>query len=247
MKFVRSIGLIAGLAVAGVASAATVNVTLLSQLVGHNPDGPGGQGSVIAGLFRLTVTNTSGVATGGDIQVGKVFKTFCVEIGETLGNGSHVFDVNTEAYQGGASPFNPQPLVSQTAFLYTQYRAGTLTSLAGIASFDDTIQSDVEALQDALWFFQNQLGVADVDDNNTVVLSSKAAAFAAAANDAVANGAYGWAGGIGNVRILNMGGPAGGYPFGASQDVLALVPLPQGVGLASAGLLVLGARRRRSL
>lgn len=245
MNISRKFGTLSALALAlaAAANAATMNVTLLSQLVGHNPDGPGGQGSVIAGLFQVSITNTAGVTPGGDVVVGSTFKTFCIEIGETLGNGSHSFAVNTQSIQGGASPFNPQALESQTAFLYTMYRAGALTSLTGIASFSDAVQSDVEALQDALWFFQNQLGAPDVDDNNTVVLGTKAAAFAAAANDAVNNGAYGWAGGIGNVRVLNVG--AG--PTFTSQDVLALVPLPQGVGLASAGLLVLGARRRRSI
>lgn len=133
MRRVQMTGMLSALALAGAANAATVNVQLLSQLAGHNPDGPGGQGNVISGLFRLTVTNTSGVQTGGDIALGSVFKTFCIEIGETLGNGSHAFAVNTVSVQGGASPFVPQPLVSQTAFLYTMYRAGSLTSLAGIA------------------------------------------------------------------------------------------------------------------
>jgi hypothetical protein len=233
-------------ATAGAASAATLTADWQNPPItgSHDPDGVGGTGFQFTGFFEIGITSTAGLAiTGGDLFLGSTFKSFCVEIGETLNDGSHAFNVSSQSILGGASSNEPQALLSETAFLYTQYRAGTLASLAGVGTFGENL-ADLNAFQDALWHFQNQLG-------NTPT-SAKALAFIAAAEDAVDNGAYGWAGGLGNVRVLNVGGAvtgAGGeqYANGAAQDVLVLIPLPQGVGLASAGLLVLGIRRRRSL
>ncbi len=233
-------------AVAGSAHGAQLNAQWLSSLITgtHDPDGAGGTGNQFTGYFSITINDVSGLGvTGGDLFVGSVFRTFCVEIGETLGNGDNSFDVSSQSILGGQSSTEPQPLVSQTAFLYTRFRAGTLASLAGVGSFGENF-ADLNALQDAIWHFQNQLG-------NTPS-TGKAADLIAAANDAVDNGAYGWAGGLGNVRVMNIGGATTGgdgtqYANGADQDLLVLIPLPQGVGLASAGLLVLGARRRRGI
>lgn len=51
MRRVQMTGMLSALALAGAANAATVNVQLLSQLAGHNPDGPGG-GVPVAGAGR---------------------------------------------------------------------------------------------------------------------------------------------------------------------------------------------------
>ncbi|MBL0922130.1 MAG: hypothetical protein IBJ10_08390 [Phycisphaerales bacterium] len=236
-------GGLAALAFAAGAGAAQLNIADAGVGSSHNPDGTGGSGNIRGGLFRVTINNTTGLpasSIGGDIVAGKVFLTFCIEIGENINFGNNYnFAVNVESINGGASPNNPQPLMNQTAYLYSAFRAGTLTT-----AFDITSNADVNALQDAIWFFQNQLGAADVDDNANLIdgvagngeLSAKAIAFVNEAN------AAGWTT-IRNVRVLNVGA-AGSYN---NQDLIAIIPLPQGVGLASAGLLVLGARRRRSL
>lgn len=238
--------LIAGLLTgvfAGTASAATLSATLLSGLTPH----PTGFGSVVTGNYQVTVTDTTGLTIlGGDISSGSPFKSFCVEIGETLtgSTASYSFGVSDQAILGGASPDEPQPLAFQTAYLYTQYRAiiaGGGSGSIGSESFDQSVASNVNALQDAIWFFQQQFGAGAASTS----LSAKAQGFVAAANSA------GWTS-IGNVRVLNIGGPTTGgdgtqYPNGANQDLLVLIPLPQGVGLATAGLLVLGARRRRGI
>lgn len=237
MKTILALG--AALALAGAANAASVNVTLIGGN-NHDPDGAGfGRGNTHTGYFQMSVTNVSGIAAnnlGGDISVGASFRTFCIEIGETLANGAHSFNVNTQSIQGGASPFNPQPLVAQTAFLYSTFRAGNAGTI--VAGWNDGSNAHLNALQDAIWFFQNQLGLEDVDDNAGVTLSANAQLFVDAANAAVSGGS--WVG-IGNVRVLNMGANS------VSQDVLALVPLPQGAGLAGAAMLIAGIRRRRSL
>lgn len=236
MRLSRLVGAALAATAAGLASAANVTITDAGVGSGHDPDGGSfGQGNVRGGLFNLTINNVSGLpgsSLGGDIHAGSTFQSFCIEIGENINfGGSYNFAVNTESINGGASPNNPQSLANQTAYLYSNFRAGTLTTSFNIGS-----NADVNALQDAIWFFQNQLGAADVDDNNLVTLSTKAQAFVNEAN------AAGWTS-IGNVRVLNIGA-AGQFN---NQDMLALIPLPQGVGLASAGLLVLGARRRRAL
>lgn len=228
----------AALALGGVAYGAQLNVQF-SGLPGsnHDPDGGSfGVGSTRGGLFEVTINNTTGLSSsqlGGDIVTGNVFYSFCVEVTETLSAGNHNFDVNTQSIQGGASPLSPQPLVAQTAYLYKNFRMGTLT---GFTALDN---ANVNGLQDAIWFFQNQLGVADVDDNNLVTLSAKAQSFVDLANTAVNGGS--WVG-ISNVRILNLGSASADFP---RQDLLALVPLPHGAGLAGIGLLGLATMRRR--
>ncbi|MBL0922128.1 MAG: hypothetical protein IBJ10_08380 [Phycisphaerales bacterium] len=243
MKFALKMGIAAALALASHAGAAQLRIVDAGVGSSHNPDGTGGQGNLRGGLFRVTINNTTGLpssSTGGDIVAGKTFLSFCLEIGENIAfNTNYNFAVNTASINGGASPYNPQPLMNQSAYLYSAFRAGTLTT-----AFDITSNADVNALQDAIWFFQNQLGAADVDDNANLIdgvagngeLSAKAIAFVNEAN------AAGWTT-IRNVRVLNVGA-AGTFN---NQDLIAIIPLPQGVGLASAGLLILGARRRRSL
>ena len=222
----------------GAAGALVAVSTAFAGTVTVGPDTLAGSGHAVApgynfqgGLFNLTVNSLSGVS-GGDLVIGNTFKSFCIEIGETVAfNGSYNYAVNTASISGGSSPNNPQPLVVQTAWLYSQYRAGALT--AGGDAFVEN-NSDTNALQDAIWFFQNQLGSTASTD-----LSARAQQFVAAAN------ASGWTT-IGNVRVLNMGSGTVNPPY-PNQDMLVLIPLPQGAGLASVGLLLVGARRRRSL
>lgn len=246
MTLFNTIGAAAAIAAAGMAGAAQLNLQLGPAGSAHDPDGGSfGVGSVRGGAFQITINSVAGLTPdklGGDIVVGNSFLSFCIEVTETVNPpANYTFDVSTASVSGGASPLNPQPLVSQTAFLYSQFRAGTLASVLG--SFNATANSDINALQDAIWYFQNQLGAQDVLDNGTVYsnLSSKARNMVDAANDALVTNAWS---GIGNVRVLNLG------VNGVNQDQLALtpvVPLPQGAGLAAAGLIAIGARRRRAL
>jgi hypothetical protein len=246
MKLFNTIGAAAAVAAAGMAGAATLNLQLGPAGSSHDPDGGSfGVGNVRGGVFQITINSVSGLApnqVGGDIVVGNSFLSFCIEVTETVNPpANYQFNVSTASVSGGASPLNPQPLVSQTAFLYSQFRAGTLASVIG--SFNASANGDINALQDAIWYFQNQLGADDVLDNGAVYgnLSGKAQDLVDAANDALVTNA--WTG-IGNVRVLNLG------VNGVNQDQLALVPmipLPQGAGLAAAGLVAIGARRRRAL
>lgn len=237
MKHGKIIAGLAALSVASLASAASLNVSFSGQ-PGSNHGTPAG--SYRGGLFQVTINNTSGLTAGqlgGDIVAGSVFHSFCIEISETVGNGNYNFDVNTVSLQGGNSPLNPQPLTEGTAFTYTSFRNGTLAAAMGWGAAVDT-NGEVNAVQDALWYFQNQFGTSPQLGD----LSNAAQAVVNYANANLAINGGSWSG-IGSVRVLNLGAA----PNYANQDMLALVPLPHAAGLAGCGLLVAGVRRRRSI
>lgn len=231
------------IATAGLASAASAAQLRIENLgAGSNHNVPGFN-STRGGIFNVRVIDTTGLTTvGGDLHAmaeGEFFQTFCVEISETVNvPGNYNFQVNTGSILGGNSPFNPQPLASGTAYLYSQFRAGTLAGYNGT-------NGSVNALQDAIWYFQNQLGDGSTPDDVEGLfaqLSGAAQAFVTLAETAIANSLWH---GTGNVRILNLDDVNDGSPEWDRQDILVLIPLPHGAGLASVGLLALGARRRR--
>ncbi|MFN0011314.1 MAG: hypothetical protein ACKVS8_06685 [Phycisphaerales bacterium] len=156
------------------------------------------------------------------------FETFCVEANEHYRPGdTYAFVINTGAVQGGVggqtSP-NFDPLDPRTAYLYHHFRNKTL------ALFDYSAggrQGSAGALQQAIWFIENEGGT-----NN---------AFVALAEAAILGGAWS---GIGDVRVLNLSN--GEFPN--AQDQLTIVPggIPTpGAGLLASLGLAAAARRRR--
>jgi hypothetical protein len=176
------------------------------------------------------------------------FETFCVELDENL-NFTETFDgaVSTAAMQGGIGGGNPDPLSAQTAYLYAGYRNGSLTTTAGATEL-------AQAMQLAIWVLENEI---ELDGNRyerfdngngggAVVVGAVDSAPLIALVDALIAEANANATGLGNVRVINVTRTnANGTTD--HQDVLALIPLPQTVLLASAGLGLVATRRRRAM
>ncbi len=182
-----------------------------------------------------------GTTGGGEFGVAihpavntEVFRTFCVERGEFLDfnqAGFTVVGISTTTVMSGFS------LNTQAAYLYTQFRNGgwaNATAFAGDGVYGGANHvDDANVLQQAIWSFMGQ----------TFTNSPQVQALIDEANAFATNNAA-W--GIGNVRVLNLVWATDrNYLAGThAQDVLTLIPLPTGAGLAMAGLGLLAIRRR---
>ena len=170
-------------------------------------DGPGSPG----GEFNIdNLTNGAGTD----------FITFCLEKNEFLSFGPTytVASVTTGAMNGGLGGGNPDPISFATAWLYTQFRAGTLSGYLGDAA-------SANALQNAFWYLENEIGS----------VSGQALTWA---NLGLANGTS-----LGQVRVMNLLDSGGNV----AQDQLVMIPEPETYAMLLAGLGLMGfvARRRQ--
>jgi hypothetical protein len=208
---------------------------------------------IVAGDF-IKLNDGPGSGPGGEF-IGSFldntgsFSTFCLEKNEyfTPGQTLKVQAVNTAAVSGGYAGGNPDPISYQTAWLYTQFRSGSLSGYGG-----SDIANDADALQNAFWFFENE--ITSLSSGLSASEFTQAQTWVNLANAAVAGG---W-NTIGNVRVLNLlrQDNAGNYTVQA-QDQLYLitptvvvttpVPEPEIYAMMVAGLGLMGfvARRRK--
>jgi hypothetical protein len=147
------------------------------------------------------------------------FQTFCMERSEQFQPGqTYTGVVNTGAVLG-SEPMGFDLIDDRTAFLYTNFRLGTLVGY----DYGAGRTASAGDLQNAIWFIEGEGGA-----NNAFVALADAAVLSAA-----------WTG-LGNVRVINLYDDAGGL----HQDQLTLIPTPGAFALMGvAGLIV--ARRRR--
>jgi len=151
------------------------------------------------------------------------FATFCIEAGEFIGqppSGPYTYTINTGAVQGDAGvdatdPHTGLPMDNisiGTAWLFSQFSAGTLTLDNGTGSyFDANRLANAGELQQAIWFLEDETGG---QNNGYVALAETAlGSLQLAQVEADSNGAYG-------VVALNLF-DANGNP---AQDQLAVVP-----------------------
>ncbi len=242
----RRVSAIVVAAIAGTAAAQSGTVQYLGQ------DYPGAQPGGVnnGGVFSFRLTGD--LAQFGDNGT-DVLATFCLEIGEFVGNGRA--QVNTKAISGGRvdDGDGTDALDLETAFLFTQFKAG----LGGAFADDFSSYDSQRAMQLAIWHFEESLGqVVSSGSNDTLDLAATgdsgfastqtirdlAADYINAAAFAVANGD--WTD-LGKVRVLNIERGVNDNPWDG-QDMLVMIPLPHASALAGLGLLAVGTRRRRA-
>jgi hypothetical protein len=195
-----------------------------------------GLGNGPGGAFQITVTDGAGL--GGSASS---FQSFCVERNEYIsvpGNG-YTASLGPDAINGGVGGPQPDPISLATAWLYSNFRNGTLST--AVPSYTVSAAGN-DALQDAIWFLEEEIA-------STSGLASTLVAAAQLAEGAgwnnPANGQYG-------VYAMNLSnGPSStGAPDYLNQTLLAIVPEPSTylAGAGALGLLLLGvgARSKKS-
>jgi hypothetical protein len=216
MKYIVAVVGAAALAAAP-ASWAAMTVSL-QQNTSQYSAGNGGEfratGSVISDA-NPTLAGYSALTSGSGY-----FQTFCIEYNEEFTPGvSYDVTISDRAMYGSQPPLG-DPISIGTAYLYSQFAAGTL------AGYDYTYGSSrvttAGDLQKAIWWLEGEAnGV-----KNSFVLDAESAL---SLNDTTirydASGAY-------NVVVLNLGTP------GNVQDQLFIVPVPEPATVI-AGLLLL--------
>ena len=174
------------------------------------------------------------------------FASFCIEDGENIGqppSGPYTYTINTGAVLGGGGggganaidPYTGLPMdnISRgTAWLFSQFSAGTLTLDTGSGSyFDANRLANAGELQQAIWYLEDENnGVA----NGYVSLAETALGTGLAGIKADSGGAYG-------VVALNLFDASGNL----AQDQLA-VPEPTTTGCFLLGLGALACGRHFS-
>lgn len=214
--------------------------------------------------------NASQINTSNANRAINDFQTFCIERSETVANNTtYTFEIGMKAINGGngngPEPGTHDTLGDQAAWLYFNFRHGTLSgyNMWGNTVTEAMRESSAKTLQHVLWYFENELGGANSNQDTSLALSglfvsnpnsltaseqTQATTWAQAALNAVNAG---WVNT--SVRVLNLfidNNNNGVYDAGdtLAQTQLTLIPLPTAGGLACIGLLGIGLRtRRRSL
>jgi hypothetical protein len=189
-------------------------------------------------LSNVTGSLAGGFVGGAAALDGSSFQSYCIETDEFINPGStYDYVVNTQAMLGGANTNSGDPISPATAYLFTGFTLGTLTT-----PYNYTVgagrAADARSMQLAFWLLEDEFAVGDGSSRATEYAgNAKAQSFVTEATGA------GWTD-IGNVRVLNL--TASGA---VKQDMLVMVPLPAAVWAGGSLLGCMGVagrfRRRR--
>lgn len=88
------------------------------------------------------------------IDGGTAWQTFCLEINESLSFGTaYNFNVGMAAVNGGVAGGSPDPISTQTAYLFSNFYHDTLSGYS-------SLPSQQIALQYAIWYFEEAVTLA---------------------------------------------------------------------------------------
>jgi hypothetical protein len=157
------------------------------------------------------------------------FQTFCIEYNEEFTPGtSYSVGISQKALWGGQQSAGGDLLSIGTAWLYSQFAAGTLSGY----NYGGSRTTTAGALQQAIWWLEAEPNGSNTGLAGTFLAEAQAAVGGIITRDA--NGAY-------NVRALNLG------VAGAVQDQLVIVPEPTTMIAGALLLLPFGASTLRIL
>ena len=137
----------------------------------------------------------------------------------------------TVARKIGSQPLGGDPISIGTAWLYSQFAAGTLSGYNYAYGAGRQSSTSAGALQQAIWWLEGETGGVQ---NGFVTTAETALSLNDTTIKNNANGAYG-------VEVLNLGAA------GTVQDQLVIVPEPTTVLAGALLLLPLGASTLRIL
>jgi hypothetical protein len=225
-----------------------------SRLDGYY-QGQGGEFTLSQYMGSAVLSNSAyGTAAKGEDGDSTSFQTFCVEVAEYVSQPMDLYVSNqnaagsgfgSHAYEGGAGAGDD--LDPQTAYLYTQFATGALSSYAYTGTVDVTVDSTTyaldradtaAALQRVIWAIEGEGGSTFSSGFMGVSLDAGQQSLAQAWLTEATNANWG---DIGNVRVLQAYTTEGIV----AQDQLYLVPVPAAVLLGFLGLGAAGLKLRK--
>ncbi|HTY88005.1 MAG TPA: hypothetical protein VMB80_11110 [Candidatus Acidoferrum sp.] len=184
-----------------------------------------------AGLDAVVAWGAYSAATSGGSGSSRYFQTFCIEHNEYFTPGTpYSASISPNAMYGSQPPLG-DPISIGTAWLYSQFAAGTLSGYNYTYGSGRASATSAGALQEAIWWLEGESGGVN---NSFIALAETALGLNNTTIKNDANGAYG-------VYALNLGNP------GAVQDQLVIVPEATTVIAGALLLLPLGASTLRVL
>jgi hypothetical protein len=153
------------------------------------------------------------------------FETFCLEKNESLSHGkTYNVDISNVAVKGGVGGGSPDPLDVKTKWLYCQFISKTLTGYS--YTTDAARVASADALQDAIWYIEQEVGTLTAGGQFFYDLAVKNAKDSDC------------------TRVMNLWYVQDG-PRVDAQSLLVCVPAPGAVVLGMLGLGLIGWVRRR--